>query len=435
MLRSSHGTLTINRFITLFNGGRLNFEPAFQRKSVWTKRDRQRLIVSVFDGIPLPSVYLYERERAGLATAFDVIDGKQRLETLLLFANQGPLAGVEDPLQFRSTLDGRLDEVWRGWEDLPANLQREYRNWVIPVITVSGDLREIAELFVAINSTGKKLTGQERRHAFSDASNVLRTATKLAEDHRRFFLVNRVFTQGQMDRMLHIEFCTELLLFACDGLHHNKKRKLDEIIRGDLRQVEELRSAAAEVGQVLRILPELLPDLRATRFRQRADLYSLLTLLLRFKWDGLVVRAGQSRRNDIAGDLLRKFAVRVDEVRDRTRRAESVAGTHAPYIRYLLTVREGTDSSQQRRAREKVLDELLAGVFDAKDIQRTFNETQRRVLWHSNWTKQCAICGRQIKSFEDMHADHVEAYVRGGSTSLDNGAITHKRCNLRKGAR
>lgn len=435
MLESKHGTVTLAEVIKLYNAGRLNLAPAFQRKSVWSNRDRQRLLVSVFDGIPLPSIYLYERPGSRNAAQHDVIDGKQRLETLLLFAGEGPLVGSEVPLRFRSTLDGRGDEVWRYWEDLSAKLQAEYRRCRIPTITVSGEMREIAELFVNINSTGKKLTGQERRHAFSDASNVLRVATKLAEDHRSLFLQNRIFSTGQMDRMLHIEFSTELLLYACDGVHHNKKSKLDEIIRGDLREPDVLRSAASEVAQVLKILPDLFTDLGSTRFRQRADLYSVVTLLMRFKAEGQVIRAGYTQRNEVAGELLRKFGAGVDTVRERTARAENVSRADAPYVSYLLTVREGTDSSQQRRAREKLLVELLDGVFDTRDVRRTFNETQRRILWDLSRTKQCTICHQRIERFEEMNADHVQAYVNGGSTNLDNGAITHKRCNQQKGAR
>jgi hypothetical protein len=37
--------------------------------------------------------------------------------------------------------------------------------------------------------------------------------------------------------------------------------------------------------------------------------------------------------------------------------------------------------------------------------------------------------------WEDMHADHILAYIKGGKTALGNGAITHSWCNEGKSAR
>lgn len=154
MLTRTHGQWPLRKFRSEYSAGRLNLSPAFQRNTVWTNTDRQRLIVSVFDGIPLPTVYLYRRVNLSTGgVGYDVIDGKQRIETLLLFAQGGPLAADEDIewLRFRSDLDGREPIEWRYWPDLQADYRREFLNTVIPVILVEGALSEIAELFVALH--------------------------------------------------------------------------------------------------------------------------------------------------------------------------------------------------------------------------------------------------------------------------------------------
>ena len=89
-LHSSYGERTINELILMFKSRQINLEPGFQRNSVWTKTDRRRLIQSVIGQYPLPSIFLYERRHKG-GVIYDVIDGKQRLETLLMFTRQGPL--------------------------------------------------------------------------------------------------------------------------------------------------------------------------------------------------------------------------------------------------------------------------------------------------------------------------------------------------------
>jgi hypothetical protein len=66
----------------------INLEPGFQRQSVWTLNDRRRLVQSIFGGYPLPSIFLYRRNARG-RVVYDVIDGKQRLESIYMFADIG----------------------------------------------------------------------------------------------------------------------------------------------------------------------------------------------------------------------------------------------------------------------------------------------------------------------------------------------------------
>ena len=50
---------------------------------------RSYLIESVFMNFPLPSVFLYKRQDEDGRLIYDVIDGKQRLESLFMFMGLG----------------------------------------------------------------------------------------------------------------------------------------------------------------------------------------------------------------------------------------------------------------------------------------------------------------------------------------------------------
>ena len=65
MLKTDHQTKTVQELVDLYAKKRLNLTPAFQRESVWSLTDRRQLIVSLFEGLPLPSVYLYRRSGTG----------------------------------------------------------------------------------------------------------------------------------------------------------------------------------------------------------------------------------------------------------------------------------------------------------------------------------------------------------------------------------
>ena len=55
------GSKTILELRNLQTEGHLSLEPGFQRKSVWTMADRRKLIESVLEGYPVPSIFLYRR--------------------------------------------------------------------------------------------------------------------------------------------------------------------------------------------------------------------------------------------------------------------------------------------------------------------------------------------------------------------------------------
>lgn len=58
-------TKTVTDIVNLFEDGLLNLEPGFQRQSVWSERDRAKLIDSILRNYPLPAVFFYRREEQG----------------------------------------------------------------------------------------------------------------------------------------------------------------------------------------------------------------------------------------------------------------------------------------------------------------------------------------------------------------------------------
>src|ERR1700761_4832362 len=78
------GTKSVLDLRSLYDHNHLNLEPGFQRDSVWKPRARLLLIDSILRNYSLPAICLYKREVKG-DLVYDVIDGKQRLESILMF--------------------------------------------------------------------------------------------------------------------------------------------------------------------------------------------------------------------------------------------------------------------------------------------------------------------------------------------------------------
>src|ERR1700679_4145492 len=77
---------SVRRVFGFFNEGLLKLDPAFQRSGVWQQKQRVHLLESIFQGYPIPSVFLYRHVDEGTGkVVFELIEGKQRLESLLMY--------------------------------------------------------------------------------------------------------------------------------------------------------------------------------------------------------------------------------------------------------------------------------------------------------------------------------------------------------------
>ena len=88
-LHFEYGDMTIQQLMNHFEHRQLNLEPGFQRNSVWSPNDRRALVESIFLNYPIPSIFLYKRQDKDGRLIYDVIDGKQRLESVLMFLGLG----------------------------------------------------------------------------------------------------------------------------------------------------------------------------------------------------------------------------------------------------------------------------------------------------------------------------------------------------------
>lgn len=141
--------------------GVLILDDSFQRKTVWTRKQKSQLIESLLLGIPIPYLYLYEGKYGDLI----VIDGRQRLSAIFQFLdNKFALSNME----FIKELDGKKAK------DLTDNLVDKFENYKakiedshLHVIRVGYETPEIfkLKLFERVNQNGTKLNNQELRHA------------------------------------------------------------------------------------------------------------------------------------------------------------------------------------------------------------------------------------------------------------------------------
>jgi len=429
-LRSDFGERTINELCLMFRNGQINLEPGFQRQSVWTPRDRQSFIQSILSSYPVPCIFLYQRNHRG-RLVYDVIDGKQRLETIFMFTRQGRFKWEE--FKVKHALDDRYE--WLGWNELrryDSDARHRVDSYKIQTVEVQGELGKIIDLFVRINSTGKSLTSGEKRHARFYKSKFLKEAERLVAKNKRYFLENRILSLAQLKRMKGIELVSELLISIHQGGLINKKTALDRAIGNESVNGNTLARVAREFNRTLSAMKRVFQELRQMRFRNTADFYSLFMLLWDMQDKKLILT--DRKRNAIAVRLLIRLSNGVDELRDQLRRARPAKQSQQLFARYLLTIQGDTDSAANRQRRAEILRGLLVTLFEYKDERRSFSPEQRRLLWNTEERRRCATC-RRLLTWDDFTIDHVKAWTNGGRTSLQNAQLMCRNCNSRKGSR
>lgn len=428
-LVTDYGKRTINEMVLLYRHGQINLEPGFQRKSVWSLGDRRRLVQSIVAEYPLPNIFLYRRSSRG-KTVYDVIDGKQRLETILMFL--GIKRFRRDMFEVRLDLGEGLD--WWDWASIrkyASDTRTRFECAQLQTVEVSGELSEIVDLFVRINSTGKRLTSGEKRHAQFYDSRFLKEAEHYARRFEKYLLDQRVLSRAQVDRMRGVELVSELLMSIEQGGPINKKTALDRAIGNESVNGNTLARVGREFVRTIGQIKRMYPDLRQTRFSNSAEFYSLFLIIWEMLNEKMILT--ERKRNQMAFALLKRLSNGVDELRDQYRQAKAVK-PRAPYSDYLLTVQGDTDSAATRQRRAKILRNMLHPIYERKDGRRTFSAEQRRMLWNTDANQKCSKCHRRL-TWEDFTVDHVFAHVRGGKTRLENAQLMCRSCNSRKGGR
>jgi 5-methylcytosine-specific restriction endonuclease McrA len=426
-IRYEYTQQTVQDFINREKHGSLNREPGFQRQSVWNDRDRRKLIDSIVRGYPLPAIFLHHRREDHV---YDVIDGKQRLETILGFARA--LRGRS--FEARLHLPGTDEPEWYDFRRL-SRQKRDHliTGYKLQVIEVEGDLGDVIDLFVRINSTGKALTRQETRHAkYYKNSTFLLTASKISRAINARLRSHRVLTESQISRMKDVELMCEIMLSVHKGDVINKKAALDNVMKSADFSDRQIRAAESRTRSALTKLFRVFPHIASTRFTNISDFYSLAFLMAQLESEGAILT--DRKRNAEAERLLIAFSNGVDELREKHRKFLPVPEAKSDYRDYYNTVREGTDAYDNRRKRHEILKALFTGLFERRDSDRLFSATQRRILWNTAAVKACGDCGDEL-SWLNFTVDHKRAWSKGGRTALKNAALLCQSCNSRKGNR
>lgn len=244
----SSSNLSIQTIYRMFRDGDFYVDRRYQRKLVWTLEEKQKLVDSILSEFPVPLVLL--SKRGGDSISYDIIDGLQRIHTLISFIENA--FKTESGLYFdmrqlpraaqAAQEDGRT--VLEDNKILMSPTQcAEFSEYTLPVTVVErADGKSVIEIFERINSYGRRLSEQEQRQAglSSSFSRLVRQLSceirgDVSEDNVPLSLMPEISVQGV--RTVHgYGISAEHTFWSKQGILHfsSLRDSLDEQVVADI---------------------------------------------------------------------------------------------------------------------------------------------------------------------------------------------------------
>jgi len=352
-------------------GGKLTIQPEYQRNYIYADgggKKEQDVIHSLLKGYPLGLIYFNKVGK----DRFEVLDGQQRITSIGRFVtNKFAIMDNENPKNFDS---------------LPADQQAKIRNSTLLIYECEGTETDIKKWFETINIAGVPLNDQELLNAIYSGSFVTLAKAEFSNSQNANIQKWSAYIKAEVNRQGYLE------------------RALDWVSKGDINgymnphrndnNINELKTYFNSViDWVSTVFVDVSPEMKGLEWGRLYEEYH-----------------GTSYDREKMLDGVKKLA------------ADDCV----------------TDS-------KGVFEFLLGGSVDTKLLGvRVFEASVKRAA-HAKQTQaaqrkdksNCPLCAighnankSRIYKFDEMDADHVSAWSKGGKSSAKNCqmlCITHNR--------
>ena len=370
--------------------GALTIQPEYQRHYIYGDGKRDVAVVeSLLKGYPLGLLYFVQTEPGH----YEVLDGQQRITSFARFvAESNPFSVIG--------ADGKPHH----FSSLPADQRKKIAETKLTIYVCEGTETEIKEWFRTINIAGVTLTPQEMRNAVYSGPFVTAAKKVFSDANQPVQQIWATYVKGDPRRQEVLERALEWVADAKIPAAHAAAARQEKI---------DLYMSAHRSSGNISELQSYFESVIAWAEMVFADTDPLMRGL---PW-GKYYETYHSNPYNPATVATRVRALLADEsVTNRRGIWEYVLG-HETDTR-LLEIR----------------------VFDRKTARAAYDKqtTAAKAKGESN----CPLCAtghsanaKRMYAFEEMQADHVTAWSKGGATDINNCQMLCKTHNAAKGNR
>lgn len=258
-------TYSINDFLEWHERGQLILAPKFQRRSVWKPVAKSFLMDSILREKPLPKIFIRQiTDIKSRTTIREVVDGQQRLRTILDYINDGFKVSSVHNKECGNLYFSELDDKYQ-------NIVLTYKFSVDTFLGV--DDSEIMDVFARLNTYTTPLNKQELINA-EFYGYFKQLVYGLSHKYNSFWINNKIFTDYQVMRMKEVELTADLIIAMIDGIQNRKVIKsYYKLYDENFDKKESLEEC---FDKIVSIIKEVFGDsLQKSNFKKPALFYSL----------------------------------------------------------------------------------------------------------------------------------------------------------------
>jgi hypothetical protein len=261
-------TYSINDFVEWDAAKQLELNPKFQRRPVWTEKAKSFLMDTILRGKPIPKIFIRQKINVSTKTSTrDVVDGQQRLRTILSFIKDGFVVSKRQNPEY-----GGLR-----FSQLPEEVQAQVLAYEVSVdLLINLPDPEVLDIFSRLNSYAVVLNEQEKINA-DHFGPFKALADKIGHKYNDYWTNQDILTAKNIMRMQEVNLVADLLIAMLEGIKSKKQirkfyDKYETTFEADVDVLEAQFDAV--IAKISELYPEGLSD---TEFRRPHLFYSLFT--------------------------------------------------------------------------------------------------------------------------------------------------------------
>jgi hypothetical protein len=342
-------TYSINDFLEWHSNDQLILAPKFQRRSVWTDNARSYLMDTIVRGKPIPKIFIRQKLNPQTrASIREVVDGQQRLRTILSYLNDGFQISQRHHVTYGGLYFSQLSSVD---EDIQANIL----NYEIAVdLLVNMPDSEVLDVFSRLNSYAVILNEQEKINA-NHFGPFKTLADRIAHSLNTFWVENNILTEQQILRMGDVTLTADLLVAMTEGIKSKKQIKnfYDQYEKEFLHGPDELQAC---FERIICIIQDIFSgNLKNSEFRRIHIFYSLFTALYHLEYG---IKSFDFPRNPLDPTAYPKVASKLGKI-DIIFETEDVRTLEKDEAQFLQDSRRATTDAAVRIRRTKFILNLI----------------------------------------------------------------------------
>lgn len=248
-IQLSQRMYSILDIIRLLKSGELVIQPKYQRRRTgWPLTAKTALIDTIMNNFPLPPIYLRDFVNDEGKRHKEIIDGQQRISTIVEFYNNGfPLSKNIFDENFVGLTYNRLTE----------SEQHMIEDFEVSFISVKGASEsDIISIFSRLNSFSLPLNTQEKRNSLY-AGEMKTLIYEIAAEYHTFWVDFKILTPNQIARMADASLVSDIVYTLMQGIKSASSPAVDKMYSKYDEDLPEKKAIYKNFNSVITVLGQL----------------------------------------------------------------------------------------------------------------------------------------------------------------------------------